>query len=82
MWPAKSIMQSMRPAMLCRFSTPVLQHVNFQKFSDRGCPRTPLEPFLLLNQLQICFAEKNTLEKNVEIIAHPFLKFLATPQGL
>ena len=26
MWPAESIMQSMRPAMLCRFPTPDLDH--------------------------------------------------------
>ena len=33
----------------------------------------PLETFLLLNQLQICFAEKNTLAKSVEIMARtPF----------
>ena len=41
-----------------------LQHVNFQKFSGLTCPRTLLEPILLLNQLQICSAEKNTLEKS------------------
>ena len=28
MWPAENIMQSMRPAMLCRFPTPVLKRVN------------------------------------------------------
>ena len=33
----------------------------------------PLETFLLLNQLQICFSEKNILAKSVEIMARtPF----------
>ena len=50
-----------------------MQHVNFQKFSGGACPRTPLEPFLFLNQLQIGSAKKNTLEKkNLEIMAPPF----------
>ena len=40
-------------------------------------PPVPPELFVFLNQLQICSAEKNTLEKNVEIMA-PLLKFLAT----
>ena len=31
-------------------------------------PPDPLEPFLLLNQLQICSAEKYTLAKSVEIM--------------
>ena len=31
-------------------------------------PPDPLEHFLFLNKLQICSAEKNTLEKNVEIV--------------
>ena len=31
-------------------------------------PRTPLEPFLLLKQLQICFAEKIRSQKSVEIM--------------
>ena len=30
MWPAESIMQSMRPAMLCRFPTPALTDINTQ----------------------------------------------------
>ena len=30
----------------------------FQKFSGGACPRTPLELFLFLNQLQFCSAEK------------------------
>ena len=30
--------------------------------------RTPLEVFLVFNQLQISSAEKNTLEKDVEIM--------------
>ena len=42
-------------------------------------PPDPLKLFLFLNQLQICSAEKNTLEKNMEIMAYPVLKFLATP---
>ena len=40
-------------------------------------PPDPLRPFLFLGQLQIISAEKNTLEKYVEIMA-PLLKFLAT----
>ena len=39
----------------------------------------PDQTFVLLNQLQICFAEKNTLVKSVEIMAPLLLKFLATP---
>ena len=50
----------------------------FSKISGEACPRTHLELFLFLNQLQTSSAEKNTLEKNVEIMAS-FLKFLATP---
>ena len=47
--------------------------MTFQKFSRVVCPRTPLEPFLFLNQFQTCSAEKkNTFEKNVEIMAPPF----------
>ena len=42
-------------------------------------PPNPLQPFLFLNQLQVSFAGKNALEKNVEIMA-PLLKFLTTPQ--
>ena len=34
----------------------------FSKFFRGSMPRTPVEPFLLLNQLQISSAEKNTLE--------------------
>ena len=49
----------------------------FTKFFRGACPRTPPELFLLLNQLQICFAEiKTTLAKNVEIMA-PVLKVFA-----
>ena len=40
-----------------------MQHVNFQKFPGGACPWTPLELSWFLNQLQISFAEKNTLEK-------------------
>ena len=40
-------------------------------------PPDPLEFFLCLNQLQISSAEKNTLEKSVEITA-PLSKFLAS----
>ena len=35
-----------------------MQHVNFEKFSGGAYPRTPLESFWFLNQLQISFAEK------------------------
>ena len=42
-------------------------------------PPDPLELFLFLNQLQTNSAEKNTLEKNVEIMFLPLLKFFATP---
>ena len=35
-------------------------------------PRTPLELFMILNQLQISPAEKNTLEKYVEITSPLF----------
>ena len=35
-------------------------------------PQDPLEFFWFLNQLQISFAEKNTLERNVEIMLPPF----------
>ena len=31
-----------------------------------------MPPFVFLNQLQICSAEKNTLEKNVEIMTLSF----------
>ena len=34
-----------------------LQHVNVKNFSGRPCPRTPLESFWFLNQLQIGCAE-------------------------
>ena len=45
----------------------------FSKISGEASLRTPLELSLFLNQLQICSAEKkNTLEKNVEIMAPPF----------
>ena len=35
-------------------------------------PPDPPEPFLFLNQHQISSAEKNTLEKYIEIMAPPF----------
>ena len=38
-------------------------------------PPGPLEPFLFFNQLQLCLAEKNMLEKNVEIMAPFFWSF-------
>ena len=53
-----------------------LQHVNFQKFSGGACPRTPLQPFLFLNQLQISSAEKNTLEIKRSVTArHLYFNF-------
>ena len=52
-----------------------LQHVNFQFFSGGACPRIPLASFLLLNQLQLCSADKNTFEKkNAEILPSPPFK--------
>ena len=43
-------------------------------------PLPPHSPRAFPNQLQISFAENNTLEKNVEIMpSPPFIKFLATP---
>ena len=46
-----------------------LEHVHFQKSFGGACPRTSLEPFLFLHQLQISSAEKKkTLENNVEIM--------------
>ena len=39
-------------------------------------PRTPLEPFSFLNQLQISSAEKNTLEKMWKLCPPPFQSFL------
>ena len=51
---------------------------NFKNFRG-ACPRTPLERFLFLNQLQnIGSAEKNTFGKNVEIVPPSLLKFFAT----
>ena len=35
MWPAKSIMQSMRPAMPCRFPTPDLAHFKLQILDEK-----------------------------------------------
>ena len=49
----------------------------FQKVSGEACPRTPKKPFLFFNELQIIFAEKNTLEHNVEIMPSHLLKILA-----
>ena len=53
--------------------------MKFQKIFEGAYLR--IELFLLLNQLQICSAEKkNTLENFMEIMApHPFIKFFATP---
>ena len=42
-------------------------------------PPDPPRIFLFLNQLQLCLAEKTTLEKTCENYALPLLKFLATP---
>ena len=42
-------------------------------------PRTPQKPFLFFNELQISFAEKNTVEHNVKIMpSHP-LEILVMP---
>ena len=49
----------------------------FKNFSGEHAPK-PLYLYFFLNQLQICFAEKKTLKKNVEIMP-PLLKFLAAP---
>ena len=43
-----------------------LQYANFQKFSTRACPRTPLESFLALKMLKNNFTGKNKLEKSDE----------------
>ena len=53
--------------------------MNFQKFLEGACPRTPLELSWFLNQLQISSAEKNTLEKMWKPCLPPLLKFLARP---
>ena len=45
---------------------------NFKKIFRGSMPPDPPEPFLFLNQLQISSAEKNTLEKDAEIMAPPF----------
>ena len=43
-------------------------------------PRTPRKPFLFFNELQIRFAEKNTLEHDVEIMLPlALIKILAMP---
>ena len=51
-----------------------VQHVNFQKFLGRACPRTPLE-LSWFNQLQICSAEKKVLEKIWKLCPSPFKNF-------
>ena len=53
----------------------------FLKFFGRACPRTPLEPFLFLNQLQITYAEKIRLKSNMEIIAPPPFKISRCATG-
>ena len=47
----------------------------FLNFFGVACPRTPVELFLFLNQLQISSAEKNTLG----FYATPLLKCLISP---
>ena len=49
----------------------------FSKFSGGACPRTLLEFFSFLNQLQISSAEKKYAGKNVENYAFPLLKVLS-----
>ena len=44
----------------------------FSKIFGGKMPPDPLKPFLLLNQLQICSTEKDTLAKSVEIMVPPF----------
>ena len=51
----------------------------FSKFFRESMSPDPLEPLLFLNQLQTSSDEKNTLEKNVEIMPLSLLKFFASP---
>ena len=44
----------------------------FSKISEGTCSRTPHETFLLLNQLQICFAKKILLQKVWKLWLPPF----------
>ena len=37
MWPAEIIMQSMRPAMLCRFPTPAVKLHGLASIQSRSC---------------------------------------------
>ena len=47
----------------------------FSNFLVEHTSRTPLELFLFLNQLQICSAEKNTLEKMWKLCPLPLQNF-------
>ena len=49
----------------------------FSKVFRVSKPPDPLKLFLFLNQLQISSAEKNTLEKNVEIMALPLFLIIS-----
>ena len=47
-----------------------LQYVNFQEFSGRACPRTPLEPFLFSSCFKIIVAEKKLRTKKCQKLVH------------
>ena len=52
----------------------------FSKIFRVACPRTPLEPFLFVNQLRISSAEKKYAKKKCGNYASPFFfKFVTTP---
>ena len=48
-----------------------LQYVNFQKFSGRACPRTPIKPFLFSILFKMILPEKNMLENMANLGAPP-----------
>ena len=49
-------------------------------FKGRACPRTPLEPFFILNMLQNDSAVKLRLKGMSKLDAPSLKKFLNTPQ--
>ena len=51
----------------------------FSKFLRDSMPLDPHKIFLVFQLASTLFGQKNRLEKNVEIMPPPFLKFLATP---
>ena len=65
--------QKFQQSLLANYSKSTKIAITAYKFFRVSMPRDPLEPFLFLsNQLQIGYAEKNTLEKNMEIMPPPF----------